>query len=183
MALDRMRNPGDAVHVDFLRHIGGLPSCTHKWTLLAELGRRPLQLRWMVLTARFWLRVRDMPRGRMVREAMEDNIRLYRQARNGDCWTACFLNALVECNALSLDQLTSCNSPADIWDLPIDEFGIRSQLTALYDTAWECTDTNPRTAESEAVTACTYKQWVRGGDGAGPAGSSATYAHAGITSR
>ncbi len=41
-ALDRKRNPGDTAHIYFLRMAAGLPTFSHKGTVLAEYGRRPL---------------------------------------------------------------------------------------------------------------------------------------------
>ncbi len=49
--LDRKGNPGDAVHLDFLRSIAGMPLMSHKWTMLAELGRQPLLVQWLALRA------------------------------------------------------------------------------------------------------------------------------------
>jgi len=154
------------VHLDFLRMAAGLPTFAHKWTVLAEYGRRPLLVRWLALTARFWVRVKGMQPGRLVREAMEANIALYLQHRDGDCWTARFLRCMVACDALSTQQVHACTTVQQVWDLPIDEAALRTCLDSLFDRVWACDASDPRVADGASVVAATYKQWVWGGAGA-----------------
>jgi hypothetical protein len=168
-ALDRTKNPGEAAHIDFLRTAGGLPTFSHKWSVLAEYGRQPLLVRWLALTVRFWGRVRLMPPGRLLREAMDSNITLYLRARRGDSWTACFLRCLVKCGALSAQQLRACTTVQHVWDLPIDEGAVRASLATLFARVWEGTADDPRVANSDSVVASTYTRWVRGPAMQGPA--------------
>jgi len=170
-ALDRKFNPGDAVHIDFLRCLGGLPPCSHKWSVLAEFGRRPLLLRWLVLSVRLWLKVKAMPPGRLLREAMNDNVQLFLSKKDGRCWTANLFRCLVQCGALSNGQVQSCRSAADVWSLPIEELGVRQQVSLHLDQLWAHVAPDPRSADSHSVFVSTYRQWVRGVDSApiGPA--------------
>jgi len=168
-ALHRTKNPGDAAHVDFLRTAAGLPTSSHKWSVLAEYGRQPLLVRWLALTARFWGRVRLMPPGRLLREAMDSNIGLYLLARGGDSWTACFLRCLVKCGALSDQQLSACTTVQHVWDLPITEDVVRASLATLFDRVWSDATGDPRIADGASVVTATYSSWVRGPDMRGPA--------------
>jgi hypothetical protein len=168
-ALDRKHNPGDAAHIDFLRMAAGLPTFSHKWTVLAEYGRRPLVVRWLALATRFWVRVRCMQPGRLVREALECNIALYLQHRGGDSWTACFMRCMVACGALAEQQLHACTTVQQVWGLPIHEHSIRASLATLFDQVWDSGAVDPRMADNTSVVAATYMHWVWGQSPQGPA--------------
>ena len=135
-AVDRKRNPGEGVHIDCLRAACSLPDCSHKWTVLAEYGRRPLLVRWLQLSARFWGRVRGMDEGRLVREAMTANIELFLQHRSQDCWVAQFLHCLVSLDCLSAHDVAACVTAEDVWDLTIEEEAVRLQLGEWCDAVW-----------------------------------------------
>jgi hypothetical protein len=61
--------------------MAGLPSMSHKWTVLAEFGRQPLLVQWLALVGRFWQRVQQMEPGRLLREAVTANIDLHLRHR------------------------------------------------------------------------------------------------------
>ena len=169
-AVDRKRNPGEGVHIDFLRAACSLPDCSHKWTVLAEYGRRPLLVRWLQLSARFWGRVRGMDEGRLVREAMTANIELFLQHRSQDCWVAQFLHCLVSLDCLSAHDVAACVTAEDVWDLTIEEEAVRLQLGEWCDALWAegSVAADPREADGAHVVATTYTQWVWGRIPEGP---------------
>jgi len=167
--LDRKRNPGDAVHLDFLRSMAGLPHMSHKWTVLAEFGRQPLLVQWLALAGRFWHRVRLMPPGRLLREAVTASIELWLQHREERSWVGDFLACLEAIGVLSTEQMSACGTVQCVWALPITEAGIQGKAVAHFAKVWANSAGDPRTAPSEAVVAATYVRWVRGGVPSGPA--------------
>ena len=168
VALDRKANPAEAAHIDFLRMAAGLPTFSHKWTVLAEYGRRPLLVKWLTLTARFWVRVKGLQPHRLLRQSLIANIELYLQHRQMDSWTGCFLRCLVGCRALTDAQLQACTTVQDVLALPIHDSTVCAALVEHFDGVWVGAATDPRTADSDAVVAATYTQWVRGGTPRGP---------------
>jgi len=166
-AVDRTRCPAEGVHIDFLRQACSLPESSHKWTVLAEYGRRPLLVHWLLLAVRFWQGVKQMESGRLVREAMEANIGLFLLCRDGRCWVGQLLACLMAVGGLQPHLVAACMSAQDVWDLPFDEQSVATALGNWCDRVWEHDGVNPRTAESAHVVACTYTQWVWGGTPAG----------------
>lgn len=162
--LDRKHNGGDAVHIDFLRAIGGLPPTSQKWITLAEFGRKPLQLRWLALTSRFWGEVRGMEGGRLLRDAMDDNIRLFLHGRDGSSWTACFMRCMLALEVVSAAGLAACETVEDVWRLDITEDRVQTYGTRWYERLWReaAQHPNPRVAPEGMVHMSTYLFYTRG---------------------
>ena len=173
--LDRKEVAAEAVHIDFLRHLGGLPSTTPRWLVLAEFGRRPLLLRWLALAARWWERMKGMHAARedapsgdgligcaLTVDAFSESVRLFVEDPACGCWAAEFLRCM---RMLGVADATPCTSVAEVLALDITEESVRSAGVAAVNGWWVnagCEWVNPRTASGDRVWASTYRRWVQG---------------------
>ena len=163
-ALNRQHNPADAVQIDFLRSIGGLPQTCKIWVMLAEFGRMPLQLRWLALASRFWRRCGAMQPGRLTRVAMEENIGLFLANKAGNSWVARFIRCMGVIGAVNASDVAACSTVDEVWQLSIVEADVRLKAAQWYGRVWAAglQHPNPVTAPSDSVHISTYQHWVRG---------------------
>jgi hypothetical protein len=167
--LKRNNNPIEAVHIDFLRLVGGLPPSSPLWILFWEFDRVPLHFRWITLCARFWHKVlhsTSVDMNVLLRQAMKDNIELALQ-RAQHCWVFKFLTSMVSIGTISQEALDACNTLEQIIALPITEDSVRSCL-GVY---WKALGSQiigdppkPRDAhDGTPITYARYKEWVESG--------------------
>jgi len=133
----RYKNPLEAVHIDFMRYLGGLPKSSPLWILYNEFQRTPLHFHWLALCARFWAKaiatppITDPQRNVLLRNCMIDNINL---AINGstECWVAKFFHAMVVIGAVSYEDLKACKHVNDYVSLEISEGMVKTKLQGLW---------------------------------------------------
>ena len=124
--INRTSNPLEGVHIDFMRHLGGLPKSSPLWILYNEFQRTPLHFHWMALCARFWVKAitpamdNTLHTNLLLKESMKDNIKLMLDGST-DCWVAKFLQSMKCIGAISAEALTSCATVEDCISLPITE--------------------------------------------------------------
>lgn len=163
---DRRDVPAEGVQLDFLRMMAGMPASAHIWTLFKEFSRQPVQLHWMALCARFWERSTKKDPGSLLREAMFANTQLFLNSHGGStCWVARFLGAMCHLGIVTKPQVEACHTVEDVWGLDITEAAVRDAVRVFCDGVWQqprVSEHDPAMAPSDAVTWCTYKQWVLG---------------------
>jgi hypothetical protein len=152
------------VQVQFLRLIVGMPASAAKWIVLTELKRLPLQLRWLILCARFWQSVLSLLDSELLYLAMVDNVQLFLQQRDGRSWMAQFLRALCCLGVVTSQQINQVTSFDDLRELDITEIKVREAIDVYCARLWvgSVVSVLPSMALSDEVLWCTYKQWVLG---------------------
>jgi hypothetical protein len=170
--LDRQKNPLEGVHIDFLRHIGGLPSSCSLWLLFKEFARTPLHSHWLTLCTRFWCKAVDsvlrhentdeIESNVLLCAAMFDNITLSMSTTN--CWVSKFMKALVAIGVISGNDLEACTSVTDFVQLPITESSVKESLDRFWTST--CSSilheiTAPRSMpDDKSITFSRYNAWV-----------------------
>jgi hypothetical protein len=165
--LSRTKNPLEGVHIDFMRHLGGLPSSSPLWILYSEFQRTPLLFHWLALCARFWARstssAYNPSENILLRAAMRDNIALMLGGCH-DCWAARFLKTMVGVGAISQEALDACRTVDDCIIMPISESIVVDKLKFLWLSM--CQETfgtlaDPRDIpDSIPTTNIRYRMWV-----------------------
>jgi hypothetical protein len=164
---NRHRNPAEAVHIDFLRLIGGLPPSSPLWILFWEFNRLPMHFHWISLCARFWQKVLHTNGNHvnvLLRQAFRDNIVLaLNKAQH--CWVFKFLTSLVSIGALSQDVVDACNSLEQVIALPISEEIVKKGLHDHWKALGSKITSNlpkPREAHDDTpITYARYEEWVK----------------------
>ena len=173
--LDRKLVEAEAVHLDFLRQVGGLPPCSQKWVTLAEFGRKPMIRKWLKCIARWWVRlVRgcgaaapsavSAPGAPLSASAFKQNIELYLRARTCDGWAAQVLRCMALLGVITPAQLAACRTVQDVLRLDITPRTVVSRFDALIVEWWHnagARHADPRTASKNDVCLSTYCQWVQ----------------------
>ena len=172
--LDRVKVAAEGVHLDFLRRLGGLPTCSHRWITLAEFGRRPLLLRWAKLLARYWERLQqacctdvdpgDISASPLVIAAFKANIQLYLDDRNCACWAGELLRVMHALGVI-VDPAT-CVTVDDVLGLSLTEQSAVARCDALVESWWQqhgASHADPRSASEADVCLSTYRRGVQGG--------------------
>jgi len=173
--LDRKLVPAEAVQLDFIRYISGLPPCSPKWITLAEFGRRPMLLRWLELTADWWQRLQHTHSvgagGCMLTvAAFAESVQAFLDDPSQGGWAADFLRCMQWLGVV--DDPSACTTLRQVLDLNITELAVKSAGEALTASWWAqhgALHADPRTAASEHVWHSTYCQWVLGAPQPGPA--------------
>ena len=182
--LNRKFVPAEAVHLDYLRHIGGLPSCSQRWITLAEFDRKPLVVRWLALAARLWERLscmrsrhrtyhnmlqlglgdEPMPEGSALTVTVfEESIQMFVDDPTSSCWAAQFLRCMRQLGVV--DDL-SAYSTVDGWlEADVTEAAVKVACDQMIESWWVQAGANqpdPSVAGSDDVWCSTYRQWVQG---------------------
>ena len=156
------QNDPEKVHCDFLRQVSGMPKFAHKASLYKEMGREPLMLQWLILSARMWNSMCARDSGAIMYMAFADNLELMlKKCRS--CWSYHFLKAMHTIGVLKHQVWNySLDSIEAVMELHFEEANVREAAMAFFDRHWEiCTDeVDPRQAPSNKVTCSTYLQWV-----------------------
>jgi hypothetical protein len=165
-ALDRQFNPAEGVHLDFLRYLGGLPNSSPQRVVMAEFGRNPVQVHWLVLMARFWSKAVMLDEGHIVRECMLSSVQLYKQG-DRSCWAAQFFNCMQHIGAIQQSHLQACRTADAILrceDLRPSDKEVMAAAVSYFGVFWRSVDSGvqPDSASSDMVFASTYKHWVVG---------------------
>jgi hypothetical protein len=63
-------------HYHTLRRLTGLPTRTHRATVLAETGEPPLHVHWLVRAARFWNSLLAAPEGSLMQRVLDASLQL-----------------------------------------------------------------------------------------------------------
>ena len=183
-SLDPKGNPYDALHMKFLRAVGGLPQSSHKLSVLAEFGRIPLMHRVVRDAAAFWEITRRLPPGRLRRAAMEDSIQLWLHNRRTSCWAGHLLACMQTAGVVTAAQLNACTTVHEVWALGITRRSVVTTLAAASAQVWAGMPADPRAIPATDPTpaphhgprsradtgrvACTYASWVRAGAARAP---------------
>ena len=120
--LSRKKNPLEAVHIDFMRYLGGLPKSSPLWILYNEFQRTPLHFHWLALCARFWTKATTLSQlthpnsNILLRNCMVDNIHLM-VTGSTDCWVAKFMHSMAYIGIISHQDLKACKSVVDYTSL------------------------------------------------------------------
>jgi len=178
-SFDPRVNPYDALHIQFLRAVGGLPASSHKLSVLAEFGRTPLMHRMVRDAAAFWEDTGKLPPERLRRVAMEDSTQLWLCNRRTRCWAGDFLACMQEAGVVSAERLGACTMVQQVWALGITRRSVVTALAAMSAREWASLSVDPRTTpatdpphtsehndSSRADTgrvARTYACWVHAG--------------------
>ena len=139
-----------------------MPKFAHKASLYKEMGREPLMLQWLILSARMWNSMCARDSGAIMYMAFADNLELMlKKCRS--CWSYHFLKAMHTIGVLKHQVWNySLDSIEAVMELHFEEANVREAAMAFFDRHWEiCTDeVDPRQAPSNKVTCSTYLQWV-----------------------
>jgi hypothetical protein len=161
--LQRDKNPVEAVHIDFLRLIGGLPTSSPLWILFLEFGRVPIHFHWISLCTRFWhkaVHTTDDSVNVLLRLAMMDNIKLALD-NSQQCWVSKFLRSLVMIGFISDTDLMACTTVSQVTDLPINEACVTQCLQGFWKSQALGDTCNPRyVANNVPITYSRYQSWV-----------------------
>jgi len=166
---NRNRNPAEAVHIDFLRLIGGLPPSSPLWILFWEFNRFPLHFHWISLCARFWQKVLCSNEDNvnvLLRQALRDDIELaLNKAQH--CWAFKFLTSLVTIGALSQNVLDECISIEQVLALPISEdtveICLQNHWKALVSNITSDLPKSREAPDDAPITFARYEEWVQSG--------------------
>ena len=173
--LDRVLVEAEAVHLDFLRQVGGLPPCSQKWVTLAEFGRKPLLHKWLKCIARWWARLvrgcvaaaastASFPGAPLSIRAFKQNVSLFLHDRSCDGWAAQVLRCMATLGVITSAQLGACSTVHDVLQLDITPRTVVSRFDALIVQWWQnagAQHADPRTASNNDVVCSTYCQWVQ----------------------
>ena len=155
-------NEPERVHTDFLRQLSGMPRFVHKASLYKEMGRDPLMLQWLVLTARFWNSLSEKDTEAIAHVALKDNVELM-LSKCKACWSYHFFRAMHTIGVIH-EQVwkPGVASLGSIMELRFDEAKVTELATQFFDKQWAlCIDqADPRSAPSNKVTCTTYIHWV-----------------------
>lgn len=151
----------------FLRSLGGMPHSAHGWCVLAEMGRRPLQLKWLVRCARLWVRLRGQAATSLPHAALRASIEMHLRDRAGHGWVSEFLGALVQIDAVPEEAVASCTTVDDVLKLKLNvkvvEDAANYRAAAFWGSERAVQDPGQVALSSEQIVASTYKRWVMGG--------------------
>jgi hypothetical protein len=173
--MDRKLVEAEAVHLDFLRQVGGLPPCSQKWVTLAEFGRKPMIRKWLKGIARWWARLVKgcdassalavpAPGAPLSPRAFRQNVQLYLRDRDCAGWAAQVLRCMARLGVITAAQLQACSSVQDVLRLAITPRTVVSRFDVLIVEWWHnagAQHADPRSATHNDVCCSTYCQWVQ----------------------
>ena len=154
-----LHNTLERVQLNFLRIISGLPKTADSWVVLKEHGTHPLQHHWIVLCARFWRRVLDMPYTSISHQTMMADIMLFLSGCD-TCWVAKLLHIL---ESIGVPHICADRDHLDvdsIVELPITEDIVKDCISNYLDNYWSQFNGQCPSTTQERVVSCTYHNWV-----------------------
>lgn len=165
--MSTVRNPLEAAHIFFLRHMAGVGSRVHLASLYREFARYPMWVHWAALAARFWRRMARQEDG-MLSRAFQSDIQIMLDGCRA-CWTYHFLQLMTKLGVIAADRW-SPRRPRGVggWQRPtidaimaltFEEAVVKRAAEQRLDCVWRDLPNDPRLA-TEQVLACTYHRWV-----------------------
>jgi hypothetical protein len=156
-----LHNTLERVQLNFMRIVSDLPKTADSWVVLKEHGAYPLQHHWIVLCARFWRRVLDMPHTSISRQTMMADIMLFISGCD-TCWVAKFLHILESICVPHICANRNSLNVDSIVDLPITEDIVKDCISNYLDNYWSQFNGQCPSTTQDRVVSCTYHNWVGG---------------------
>jgi hypothetical protein len=156
-------NSADKVHMAFLRHMTGCGKSTCIDVLLRDMNRLPLSYRWVLLAARWFMKLRDMQADRLAHNAWVADVELMLDGCR-HCWTYKLLDTLSQLGAVPRamwDHRSSLGvTKEDVMSVSIVEDVVTSALHKCFALRWQGLHNDPRSAPSRQHDKCIHACWV-----------------------
>jgi hypothetical protein len=137
----------------FLRRLGGnLRRSTCRELMMREFGARPLARAWLRASIQLWNRVPTLSESDPLVRAMQENVTM--ASRPTQLWSVGFESFLRRIGALPADGL----QPRNGWVVLNAEEILRA-FDAWFIRGYEDLPADPRQADSNTVSLCTYERW------------------------
>ena len=154
------------VQVQFLRAVSGqVRASTNRLVLMREYGVYPLARQWVQQSVHFWNRCVSAPASSLLGRAVRDNCEMAR-GRRPTGWHAEFSRMLsgwgyTQRLLEAVNEGPESGPEFRLCALEVDE--VLSCFDSWFTSRWVGLPNDPREADSECVTCCTYQQWFAGG--------------------
>jgi hypothetical protein len=156
-------NSADKVHLAFLRHMAGCGKSTSIDVMLRDMNRLPLSYRWVLLSSRWFMKLRDMPADRLAHNVWVADIELMLDGCR-HCWTYKLLDTLSQLGAVPRamwDHRSSLGvTKENVMGVCIVEDAVSSALHKCFALRWQGVHHDPRSAPSLQHDKCIHASWV-----------------------
>ena len=124
-------NPGEKVHMHFLRWYLGARVATHKQILLQAAGRLPLMQHWLQRTVTLWNKLTNVdPDSWLAHKAFRENVKLWREGCTS-CWAARTISHLHR-----LGMLDGAGGSLSGWALNIEPSEVEKKMDSMMPAFW-----------------------------------------------
>ena len=123
-------NPGEEVHLDFLRWYTGAGSKAHKRVILQAANRLPVLQHWLQRSLRLWNKLAGAdPDSWLAHQALVENVHMW-QGGNNDCWAARLVSHLHH-----LDILPA--GTQQLWQQRFNPMSVEASMDAITAANWK----------------------------------------------
>ena len=124
-------NPGEKVHMHFLRWYLGARATTHKQIILQAAGRLPLMQHWLQRAVALWNKLANVdPDSWLAHKAFRENVQLWREGCTS-CWAARTISHLHE-----LEMLDGNDNSLSVWTLKLDPAEVEVKMDNVMPAFW-----------------------------------------------
>jgi hypothetical protein len=160
---DPYKNPVQGVQSLFLRQVAGVwvKRSTALRVLSAEYGCRPMAFHCFKAICRYWNKLVTQPATSYLGAAFRENLSMASNHGAQGVWSAEVLGALAEVDEQYVVEVM-IQASGEVYDdiEQLDVEGCAEKWVDISDAYWKGEEEDPRTAGSNEVTACTYREWM-----------------------